>query len=254
MANSSSPSRPDVHVDADGVRTVRARAPRRLRVIAGIAIGLPVLVALIAIVALRAAPIGTAAVAPPPARVAADDPAAAPPDEEVAAPLAASAAPVPAVAPVLNGVAAAPRQAVAHEDVVPRRSTAARAAPSPNPEDDERPNIDARDAIPALIAEGEQGGITVFPLPGTKPIKEGLIVPDGVQLPEGYVRHYQATDDGQMLPPILMFHPDYEFTNDRGERIAVPENHVVPPELAPRGLENAEKLQAPPPRNTTRLP
>ena len=32
--------------------------------------------------------------------------------------------------------------------------------------------------------------------------------PEGYPLPDGYVRHYQATDDGQRIEPILMFAPD----------------------------------------------
>src|SRR5689334_3480275 len=39
-------------------------------------------------------------------------------------------------------------------------------------------------------------GIALFPPPGTKPLKRGIIVPEGYQLPPGYVRHYQTTDDG----------------------------------------------------------
>jgi len=242
---------PDVRVDADGVRTISTGESRRVTWIVAHAIVVPVLAIVAAIVALRAAPSGSAAVTAPPARVAVDDEAASPSSDastRVAAP-----APV-AAAPVLSGVAAPPHPAATHEDVIPHRIANRRAAPAENPEDDDRPNIDARDAIPALIADGEQGGITVFPLPGTKPIKSGIIVPDDYQLPEGYVRHYQATDDGKMLPPILMFHPDYEFANDRGEPIAVPENRVVPRDQAPRGLENAPQLEPPRSRNTTRLP
>ena len=38
-------------------------------------------------------------------------------------------------------------------------------------------------------------------------------------------------------PPILMFHPDYEFVDDNGDPIELPENRIVPPELVPPGLD-----------------
>jgi hypothetical protein len=160
-------------------------------------------------------------------------------------------APAPG-APSLAAVAAPGAPAGAREHVVPHRVERPKTATAANG-DDERPNIDARDAIPALIAAGETGGITLFPLPGTKPIKRGLVVPDDFPLPEGYVRHYQTTDDGEQLPAILMFHPDYDFVNDRGEPIAVPADRVVPPDLAPPGLE-PKMLDVPEKSHESRLP
>ena len=50
---------------------------------------------------------------------------------------------------------------------------------------------------------------------GTKPIKRGIIVPDDFELPPGYVRHFQSTDNGERLPAILMFSPDYEWVDAR---------------------------------------
>jgi len=79
-----------------------------------------------------------------------------------------------------------------------------------------------------LLKPGEHAGLDVFPPPGTKPVKRGIVVPDDFELPPGYVRHYQTTDDGRRLPPILMFHPDYPG--------AVPEDRVVPPDMAPPGM------------------
>ncbi|HEX2485775.1 MAG TPA: hypothetical protein VHQ66_10760, partial [Myxococcota bacterium] len=79
-------------------------------------------------------------------------------------------------------------------------------------------------------------GIDAFPKPGTDPLKLGLVVPDDFELPEGYVRHFQVTDDGRTLEPILMFHPDYEFFDEEGRPIELPADLVVPPELAPPGL------------------
>lgn len=83
---------------------------------------------------------------------------------------------------------------------------------------------------------GEQTGVALFPPPGTKPIKRGLLVPEDFELPSGYVRHYQATDDGQRVPAILMFHPDYHPVDEHGEPIALPEDRVVPPDMAPAGM------------------
>ncbi len=85
-------------------------------------------------------------------------------------------------------------------------------------------------------AGDEPSGIALFPPPGTDPPKPGLIVPEDFELPAGFVRHYQATDDGQRLPAILMFHPDYQWVDEHGEALTLPEDHVVPPEMAPAGL------------------
>jgi len=100
----------------------------------------------------------------------------------------------------------------------------------------QRPEVDARDVIPYLRSRGEHTGIAAFEPPGTDPPKAGIIVPEDFPLPEGYVRHYQTDDDGNRLPPILMFHPDYEFVDESGASVPLPESRVVPPELAPSGL------------------
>ena len=83
---------------------------------------------------------------------------------------------------------------------------------------------------------GEKTGIALFPPHGTKPIKIGIVVPEDYEVPEGYVRHYQATDDGEMLPAILLFHPDYEWVDDAGNKVELPADRVVPAEMAPPGL------------------
>ncbi len=93
-------------------------------------------------------------------------------------------------------------------------------------------------------AGDEPSGIALFPPPGTNPPKPGIIVPDDFELPPGFVRHYQATDDGQRLPAILMFHPDYQWVDEHGEALTLPEDHVVPPEMAPAGLP-IEMLEVP---------
>lgn len=109
---------------------------------------------------------------------------------------------------------------------------------------DGKRQIDAAPVIEALNRAGIHEGIAAFPPPGTDPPKSGVIVPDGLELPEGYVRHFQTTDDGEPLPPILMFHPDYEFFDEQGNRIAIPADRVVPPELVPPGIP-VELLQVP---------
>ena len=71
-------------------------------------------------------------------------------------------------------------------------------------------------------------------------------MPEEFELPEGYVRHYQTTDDGKQLPAILMFHPDYQFVDEHGAPVAVPDDHIVPPSMAPPGLR-PEMLDVPAP-------
>jgi hypothetical protein len=115
-------------------------------------------------------------------------------------------------------------------------------APTPGP--DGKPQLDAAPVIDALHAAGVHEGIAAFPPPGTDPPKPGIIVPDDWTPPEGYVRHYQSTDDGEPLPPILMFHPDYDFTDADGRPVAIPPDRVVPPEMAPPGLP-VEMLHVP---------
>ena len=87
-------------------------------------------------------------------------------------------------------------------------------------------------------------GIRLFPPAGTNPPKAGIVVPEDFELPPGYLRHYQTTDDGHSLPPILLFHPDYEVVDEHGNPVEVPEDRVVPPALAPPGLA-VEILQVP---------
>jgi hypothetical protein len=95
---------------------------------------------------------------------------------------------------------------------------------------------DGKRVIEALHAAGVHEGIGAFNPPGTNPPKPGLVVPDDFVLPEGYVRYYQTTDDGEQLPPVLMFHPDFEFFDADGRRIEVPDDRIVPAALAPPGL------------------
>ena len=140
------------------------------------------------------------------------------------------------------------------------------AAPSPVFEDSaeayEMPSLDPDDlaayvrpgdpeptmaeVIEALNHVGIHDGLGAFPPPGTSPPLQGLAVPEDFALPEGYVRHHQVTDAGEPIEPILMFSPDYQFVDAAGQPIALPENRVVPPELAPPGLP-IRPVEIPPP-------
>ena len=98
----------------------------------------------------------------------------------------------------------------------------------------ERPTM--AEVIQRLHAAGVRTGLGAFNPPGTRPPIVGLAVPDSFELPPGYVRHFQATDDGQRIEPILMFSPDAPTVVVNGQRVAVPADRVVTPELAPPGL------------------
>ena len=98
----------------------------------------------------------------------------------------------------------------------------------------ERPTM--AEVIDRLHQAGVQTGLGAFNKPGTRPPLVGLAVPEDFVLPDGYVRHYQATDDGQRIEPILMYSPDYQFFDAEHRPIAIPPDRVVPPELAPPGL------------------
>lgn len=90
--------------------------------------------------------------------------------------------------------------------------------------------------IDGLRHAGITTGLAAFNPPGTSPPLEGIAVPEDFALPEGYVRHHQVTDAGEPIEPILMFSPDYVFHDDQGRLLELPEDHVVPPEMAPPGL------------------
>jgi hypothetical protein len=130
---------------------------------------------------------------------------------------------------------APPRRAVQ-----PRPVAEAAAPAAAQPRMDEAPVSDEpperEDPPIGFGPPGEKTGIALFPPPGTKPTKRGILVPEGFELPPGYVRHYQATDDGQRVPAILMFSPDFEWLDESGEVIALPADRVVPAEMAPDGM------------------
>jgi hypothetical protein len=75
-------------------------------------------------------------------------------------------------------------------------------------------------------------------------MKRGIVVPEDFELPPGFVRHYQSTDDGERVAAILMFHPDYAPKDESGQPIPLPENRVVPEQMAPRGMP-IQMLQLP---------
>ena len=137
------------------------------------------------------------------------------------------AMPVPSIDPSPERVAAGRQSG----HVRRRRAPAREEGPSSGAAE-----LQARDVIPALVASGAKTGIAVFPLPGTDPLKPGIIVPEDFDLPEGFVRHYQTDDNGKRLPPILIVHPDYDLVNERGEIVPLPDGRMVPPELAPAGM------------------
>lgn len=92
------------------------------------------------------------------------------------------------------------------------------------------------EVIDRLHAAGIETGLAAFNPPGTRPPMVGLAVPEDFVLPDGYVRHHQATDDGQRIEAVLMFAPDRPIFDANHQPITVPANRVVPPELAPAGL------------------
>jgi hypothetical protein len=92
------------------------------------------------------------------------------------------------------------------------------------------------EVINRLHERGIHTGLGAFQPPGTRPPLVGLAVPESFALPEGYVRHHQATDDGQTIEAVLMFAPDFQLHDAAGKPVAMPKDRVVPPELAPPGL------------------
>lgn len=131
-------------------------------------------------------------------------------------------------------------------------------APAPDPERDNDPTRDLSSYLPfgskpkmaevidGLHQAGIHTGLGAFNPPGTRPPMIGLAVPEDMALPPGYVRHYQATDDGQRIEPILMFAPDFQLLDAQKQPIPMPKNRVVPPELAPPGFPKRPIVIPPP--------
>ena len=163
---------------------------------------------------------------------------------EVATPV---ASPAPLPAPIGGWAAAGPAQPMvaASATVLPKpaasadlQARAVNGDPTPdlssyvNP--GEKPSMN--EVITRLHQAGVETGLGAFSPPGTRPPMIGLAVPEDFQLPPGYVRHHQATDDGQRIEAILMFAPDREFIDTANGPVKIPKDRVVPPELAPPGL------------------
>ena len=150
-----------------------------------------------------------------------------------------------------------PAEAVAKQAPLPANVAARAPAPAPAvlkpsparaPEGDADPTRDlssyvARgdnpsmaEVIKRLHERGIHSGLGAFSPPGTSPPLVGLAVPEDFVLPKGYVRHHQATDDGQRIEAILMFAPDFQMLDAHNAPIEMPKNRVVPPQLAPPGL------------------
>ena len=175
-------------------------------------------------------------------------------------PVVMASAPAPAPMPSAAPTAAAPAVVPAPSVVT---AVAPPAAPEPrisrqrDPNGDQTPDLadyvnpgerpTMEQVIERLRAHGVTGGLAAFSPPGTRPPLVGLAVPEDFQLPPGYVRHYQATDDGQRIEPILMYSPHVAVVADAaGRPISVPEDRVVPPEAAPAGLP-IRRIVVPPP-------
>jgi hypothetical protein len=137
---------------------------------------------------------------------------------------------------VHSGIRLVPKPTKAVGAVEPQ--PVAPAEPQPAAPDEEKPAANE-------MGEDQLTGIALFPPPGTKPILRGFVVPDDFEVPEGYVKHYQATDHGQQLAPILMFHPDYQLVDENGQPIPMPKDRVVPRELLPSGMSD-QILEVPP--------
>lgn len=156
-----------------------------------------------------------------------------------------------AAAPATGLPVAAPVRATAMPVRAPQRNAPVQAMPiARNPDDapsgdpdDIATYLSPTDPVPtmteviqALHDMGDHTGIGAFNPPGTSPPLRGLAVPDNFELPQGYVRHHQVTDEGEPLEPILMFSPDGAFVDASGREIRIPEDRVVPPEMAPPGI------------------
>ena len=244
-------------VDDDGVRT--ATGPTRTRVL-----GIVLVLAAIAVIAASASAVWwlrrdpgvhtTAQVAtsddelpqriPAPVRAIPKQPPAAQPttamrtqsrDRAANAARRAAAATRSATAPAAAGGAAPPPAVGLGAAVVPEEQRDAETARLQQ-SDDRALARTAQEVINGMRASGETKGLAAIPPPGTNPVKSGLVVPEDFELPAGYVRHYQTTDDGKRLEAILMFSPDYEFVDEQGTPIPVPEDGIVPPEMAPPGM------------------
>ena len=170
-----------------------------------------------------------------------------PPSSTAIEPAASVPLAVASATPAPGASAASPAAVLAHAPVPARDAPAPASIPRMrDPNGDQTPDLadyinagekpTMGEVIARLHEAGVHTGLGALNPPGTKPPLVGLAVPEDFPLPPGYVRHYQATDDGQRIEPILMFAPDFQPLATDGRPAAVPSNRVVPPELAPPGL------------------
>ncbi len=155
---------------------------------------------------------------------------------------------LPASPPLAAAAPAAPQAAAHARPAAPARAPEGDADPTPDLSSyvarGENPSM--AQVIERLHQKGIYTGLGAFSPPGTSPPLVGLAVPEDFVLPKGYVRHHQATDDGQRIEAILMFAPDFQLLDANGRPLAMPANRVVPPELAPPGLP-IRRIVIPPP-------
>jgi hypothetical protein len=159
-----------------------------------------------------------------------------------AAPGPATAAVSPAAAPAVSAPVRVPSPAEASPDAEPPSDDPNDLASYFRPGD---PEPTGAEVIGALHDLGIRTGLGAFDPPGTSPPLEGLAVPEDYELPEGYARHHQFTDEGVAIEPILMFAPDFVLYDADGRPVTLPENRVVPPELAPPDLP-VRRVRIPP--------
>ena len=166
------------------------------------------------------------------------------------APAAVVAVPIvaPAAAASASPASAAPAPAAAAGPLAPAAVAGLPPAPAPAPAAAPAPSDDLAAHVPPgtvptmnevidrLHQAGIRTGLGAFNPPGTRPPLIGLAVPEDFALPPGYLRHHQATDDGQRIEAILMFDPDHPPPVAAGRVLATPAQRVVPAELAPPGL------------------
>ena len=156
----------------------------------------------------------------------------------------------PAPAPAVQELMALPLTEPAQPQAAASPTSAAapemRIARLRDPDGDQSPDITdfinqgevptMSEVISRLHAAGVSGGLGAFNPPGTRPPLIGIAVSEGFELPPGYVRHHQFTDDGRRIEPILMFAPDHPFVVAAGQASAMAQDRVVPPALVPPGL------------------
>lgn len=104
--------------------------------------------------------------------------------------------------------------------------------------------LDPDDPAYTLVEnEDEPTGMALYP-DNVKPLRLGFVVPESYELPQGYMRHHQVSEEGTLLSPVLAYHPDFEPTDADGKAIGVPEDRIVPEEALPPGMPK-DRLTAP---------